>query len=115
MEKCLRFKPKDDYDLFEHLASINDKDWKTLFDLIPEIEEAKEFGTIEGGNETRPGVIQIPYSLPSPLVCRFEKLVYDIGLVVDFNWSKWEESQDLFSPDNPEIDKIDAITAVNTV
>ena len=93
-----------------HLETISTDDWQPLFGLITEIEKTKEFGTVEGGDEIEPGVFQMPYAEPSRLVYDFEKLAYDLGIVIDFNWPGWDEGRELASPDNPELDKLDLVT-----
>lgn len=66
-----------DREIKKQLESMPRSDWNRLFDLMPEIEQTKDFGQ--------------PYIRTTPVVHKFGDLVYDLGLVVPFDWSKWPE------------------------
>ncbi len=75
--------------LSEHLDSISKEEWNRLFAFIPRIEETPSFGEWEKiGN--------YPYYMPSALVDEFQSYLYKIGLIVDFNWPRWEEGARLY-------------------
>lgn len=75
--------------LSEHLDSISKEEWNRLFAFIPRIEEAPLFGEWEEAGD-------FAYYIPSALVSEFLKRIYEMGIVVDFHWGKWEEGARLF-------------------
>ena len=83
--------------IHEHLASLSDNDWKRLFEFISIIESAKVFGTAEGSIENPDGSFQIPYYVPSELVIEFIHVMYDLDLVIAFDWPDWTEGRVIFS------------------
>jgi hypothetical protein len=75
-------------ELPKHLHSIPRKSWKRLFTLITEICSASTFVELKD-------IGRSSYYLNSDLVDRFLKMVYEMGLIVDFPWMQWEEGIDL--------------------
>lgn len=81
----------------EYTDSLSKKDWDKLFDFIPKIEASKDFGTVEGGEETKDGSFQLPYYNWSSLVHEFHRTMYDLDLVISFDWSKWTEGKEIMT------------------
>ena len=91
-------------DLSGHLAQITQDQWETLFAMIPEIENTTYFGEIPFKN----GVLY-PATWPE-IVNRFHEYVYEIGLVVDFDWPNWDEGKRILSGEVQELSKHSNIT-----
>jgi len=111
----MTFNPIDLTDFPAYLESLTRDDWQPIFGLIPEIEKAEDFGSVEGGEEIEPGVFEFPYSSPSALVSRFEKLAYELNIVIHFNWAGWDEGIELLSGDQTRLDNIDLITCCKLI
>jgi hypothetical protein len=80
--------------IYPHLNDIPKTEWQRLFDLIPAIENTRSFGTIKGGQKQPNGYIEMPYISQSELVRGFLKLVYDIRIILDFDWPAWDEGRE---------------------
>ena len=94
----------------EHIDSLTQKDWQPLLELIPEIENASEYGRLSGGDEDEKGMIQMPYNVPAPVVSQFLKVVYDIPIIVSFNWGEWKEGRRIANDGDVDLDTIDLPT-----
>lgn len=53
-----------------------------------------------GGDETEPGVIEMPYTITDSLAMRAMKFLYDHKLVIDFDWGAWDEGRKFFENDD---------------
>ena len=52
----------------------------------------------------------MPYYTENPVVRQFESLCYQLGIVIDFDWSNWDEGREVLSGDHSAIDSSDLIT-----
>jgi hypothetical protein len=91
-------------DLSDHLAEITQDQWKILFAMIPEIENTTYFGEIT----FKDGIIY-PATWPE-IVNRFHEYVYEIGLVVDFDWPNWDEGKQILSEEITDLSEYSAVT-----
>ena len=91
-------------DLSAHLAEISQDQWKKLFALIPEIENTTYFGEITYKDGT------LYPATWAEIVNRFHEYVYEIGLVVDFDWPHWNEGKRILSEEVPDLSNHSAIT-----
>lgn len=61
------------------------------------------FAEVRGGDETSPGVFQMPWSDLSDKATAFHRLCHDDGWVVPFDWGEWKETPDALGlRDNPD-------------
>ncbi len=90
----------------QKINSMTRADWQPLFNIIPEIEKTRKFGEVAGG-KTEDGSMQFPFHVPSPIVEEFHKLVYDIPVVVSFDWSSWQEGREILNNPDFDFDKLD--------
>ncbi|MBD3277445.1 MAG: hypothetical protein GF388_04010 [Candidatus Aegiribacteria sp.] len=86
------------------------EDWKPLLSLIPEIEAASEFGEWAGGTPTEEGHIQFGYCVPAPVVSSFMNIVYDIPIIIAFDWPHWDEGRKLANDPEADLDSTDLVT-----
>ncbi len=75
----------------EKIGNLSKADWKPLLDLIPKIEGTSMFGELKGGEKDEEGVISLPYWVESPIVSQFHQIIYDLPIIVGFNWDEWDE------------------------
>lgn len=99
---------EDNY--LETISSYDRKHWQPLLDLIPEIEATDKFEEIAGGEKDDKGVIQMPYYIESPIVEKFRETVVELGIIISFNWSKWDEGRKITSNSEFDFDSIDIPT-----
>jgi hypothetical protein len=79
-------------DFSAHLRRLTLGEWQRLLDLIPTIQEHEgPFGRVI--THLPDGQLILPAWVGSPVVGTFHKLVYELGLVVSFDWPDWEEGR----------------------
>ncbi|HNR41480.1 MAG TPA: DUF6508 domain-containing protein [Bacteroidales bacterium] len=95
----------------EKINSYTKQDWKPLFDLIPLIEQTDKFGDdTEAMKSLEKGIfIMDPYE-EHHVVEQFREAVYAIPVMIDFDWSAWDEGRKIVSDDNFDYDSIDIPT-----
>jgi len=98
---------EDEY--FEKINSYSENELKPLLNLIPEIEGTKNYGEMAGG-VTENGVTTLPYSDHGEVVLRFLKAVYDIPIIVSFDWGSWDEGRKIVNNEDFDYDTIDIPT-----
>jgi len=70
-------------------------DLQALADFLPALQQSEfKAGEWTGGNETKSGVIQMPYVSYTPVVDAFYKAAYEHGWVKAFDWSAWGKSEE---------------------
>jgi len=94
----------------EKISSFSRQDWQQLFDLINEIENTSEFEILEEEEKEENGVIKLPNYLEVPVVSRFREIVYEIPIIIDFDWGSWDEGRKMARTENFDIDTIDIPT-----
>jgi len=98
----------------EPLTAITDteqqKDWKLLFDLLPEIKERKKFGKLVGSKKMPDGNLSLPFWLEDEIVSKFFNAAYFLGIVRVFDWAAWQEGIDILN--NPDADFNDYDTEI---
>jgi hypothetical protein len=85
--------------------------WKPLLDLIPEIEQVETFQElIEPSRIDENGHIRLPVYRTNKVVEQFHRLVYEIGIVLNFDWVSWDEGRKIVSDSDFDFDSIDILT-----
>ena len=78
-----------------HLNKLSNRDWEKLFSLIPQIEETEKFikggGLIEDVND--PNSFIITPIIEIKIVHDFQKVLAKLGLIINFDWSGWDEGR----------------------
>ena len=82
-------------ELPEQIQNLSEQDWNRLFSFIPKIEKANSFGKIVVDQKTEDGVMQFPYAVTTPLVNDFYHTIYNMKLVVVFDWMDWTEGREM--------------------
>ena len=93
----------------EKIKSYSISELKPLLDLIPEIENTKNFDEMAGG-VTENGITSLPYSNHSEVVLRFLKAVYDIPIIISFDWGSWNEGREIANDESFDFESIDIPT-----
>ena len=94
----------------QKINSLTKSDWKPLLDLIPKIENTEKFGKTKGGKKDEEGFISMPFYDPAPVVSEFLEIVINMPLIIDFNWTSWEEGKKMLRDENFDFDSIDIPT-----
>jgi hypothetical protein len=95
----------------ENINSYTELDWKPLLDMIPEIDTTIVFGKMDEALDfEKTGVLHMSPYIKSDITMKFLGVVYDIPIVVDFNWGSWDEGRKIVSDKNFDFDTIDIPT-----
>jgi hypothetical protein len=81
-----------------HIQVINSyklQDWQPLFSLIPRIEDAATYSS----HVNKEAIIQ-----------EFLKIVYEIPIMVRFDWGSWDEGRNMVTGKTLDFDSIDIPT-----
>lgn len=81
----------------DHLKSLEKKDWAKLFELQDAIASTKEFGKLGESNVLQEGSLAFPHFSSAKIVDEFQEIAYELGLVINFDWSNWKEGKEILS------------------
>lgn len=102
------FLSKDNY--IEKIQSFTIEDWKPLLELIPIIETTKEFSVISEITKSDDGVLIVPHAHEHKVVSQFQKIAYQMPIVIDFDWKSWDQGRKIFKDENFDFDTTDICT-----
>jgi hypothetical protein len=95
----------------DRINSFTKDDWLPLFNLIPEIIKSKEFGRIDEERDFRKtGIFHLEPYIKGEIVRKFLEIVYEIPIIIDFDWSSWDEGRRIVSNETFDFDSIDIPT-----
>ena len=94
----------------ERISSLTVEDWKPLLDLIPIIENVETFRTKTEPEKNEKDVIMLGGWREGPVVSQFLEAVYDIPIIIDFNWGSWDEGRSIASNPGFDYDTVDIPT-----
>ena len=94
----------------EIIASYKKEDWKPLLELIHEIEKTSKFGEIRRREKDEKGVIQMPFIIEEEIVYKFINVVYDIPIIISFDWGAWDEGRKFVNDKSFDFNSIDIPT-----
>lgn len=82
-------------------SELSDETWEQFVDINNRVQSHEgSWGKTQGGETDENGVIQMPYSVPDPLVSEFVTFMYENELVVSFDWSAWDEGREWYKNSN---------------
>ena len=100
----------------ERINSYSERDWKPLIDLIPEIEKVDKFGDdSEAMKLLEKGIFDMNPYVEHEIVEKFRQVCIDIPIMIDFNWSAWDEGREMVSDENFDYDSIDIPTKCKVI
>lgn len=94
----------------EKINSFSENEWRQLIELIPLVEKTQKFGEMAGGEKVENGVIIMPYWNQNAIVSQFQEIVYNIPIIISFDWGSWEEGRIIARDENFDFDTIDIPT-----
>ena len=84
-------------------SAVNQQqDWELLFNILPDIRQAKRFGRLVGSKRLPDGNMSLPFWLEDEIVSKFFNTAYLLGIVSVFDWASWKEGIDILN--NPDAD-----------
>jgi hypothetical protein len=96
------------------VKNLSSEDWKQIDDINLRVQShSGSWGKMSDGDEVEPGVIQMPYASPDPLISEFVKLWYEKNLIISFDWGNWQEGRDWYENiDEAKYDSLDSEMAL---
>ena len=94
----------------EKIIGFSKVEWAPLLTLIPLIEGTTKFGEVKGGNQVAEGLYTIPYMDQAKIVSEFTKIVYEMPIMINFDWGSWDDGREIASDENFDYDTIDIPT-----
>lgn len=94
----------------EYLKTIKLNDWNKLFDLIEIIEKTKNFGELVFPENLKENEFGLPYWIANEIVEKFLEVVYELNLIIVFNWTKWKEGAEILNNKEQNFENYDIIT-----
>lgn len=103
----------------DNCEQINDytiEQWQPLLDLIPLIEQTSAFNRKSGELVVEDSTKTPAYS-SHQTVYQFQKTVYSLPIIIEFDWSAWDDGREMTGPDFDLdsvglVDKCRLITAI---
>ena len=78
-------------------------------ELIPEIEKTRKFGELIGAKPDENGVYSLGWN-EYQIVSRFRKVVYNMPIMISFDWMAWDEGRKIARDQDFDYDAIDIPT-----
>jgi hypothetical protein len=94
----------------DRINSYSKSHWSPLLELIPEIEQAEKFEhDIDPEFEAKfaRGIIDLSGSNETELVAKFRDIVYELSIMIDFDWGNWDEGRAMVRNEEFNYDTID--------
>ncbi len=105
--------PSED-DFKSAAATMTRDDFKGLLALIKRIPGITEFTRIRDGFESGRGV-SFPMYAEHPIVDEFRQEAYRLGIVVNFDWTAWNEGKVLLADRSSDFTRLDLGTLCKLV
>ena len=77
-----------------------------LFDIIPEIENTKDFLFHQEGSY---------YPCWNPILDKFHNLVYELRIIIRFDWTTWEDAPKILKYLDFDYDSVDKLTLIKLI
>jgi len=100
----------DENNYKERLYAFKHQDWQPLIGLIPKIESTSQFGEVVGVEKDEKGIIHFPYFIEAPIVSKFLEIVYDMPIIIDFDWGAWEKGRKIARDEDCDFNRLDLPT-----
>jgi len=92
-----------------HLPKLKPEDWNKLFNLIPEIEATNKIVEWIIENKSEDGVYPPPHYPWVDVECKFSEIVYELGIITDFDWWDWDEGRKIGKNKQQNYNQLDVI------
>lgn len=92
------------------INSYSNNDWKPLIEFIAKLNNANLTSKLVTDGTDKNGVPAFPYYEHNELVSEFIKIVYNIPIMIAFDWGSWDEGRKIVENNNFDFDTIDIPT-----
>ena len=97
----------DEKNYKEKISAFTDHDWQPFIKIIHKIKKSSYFGELGKLEMVEKGVYQESISTFAPIVSEFLKVVYDLPLIIIFDWRAWKEGWEILNDVNFDFDTLD--------
>lgn len=99
------------------VAKLSNQDWKEIEEINSQIQaHTGAWGEMKGGDKDDQDRIQMPYADHNPLIYTFLDLWDDKNLIIQFDWSEWDEGREWFAnKDESKYNTLDQETALKLI
>ncbi len=99
----------------EIITAYTLSDWKPLLDLIQRIESQISFSQRRDKVRSETNSIILPLSVEAQIVSEFREIVYQIPIMIDFDWSGWDEGRKMAKDEHFDYDSVDIPTKCKVI
>lgn len=99
-----------DKDTNKLIDKITFEEWRTIFELIPIIEQTENFGEFIPIERISDNFLIYKGFESSKVVDEFVKRSYDNNLVVSFDWMQWDEGRKIIESKSKDFSGLDKYT-----
>lgn len=97
-------------DFKDHLKSISEEEWNSLFRLLPIIKKTENFGNLIEPKQLDDGSLSFPYWESAQIVDETLEIIYTLELLPVFDWMKWKRGADIMQNESFDFKTLDLIT-----
>lgn len=102
--------PLNEENCIEKINSFSKHDWNPLLELIPIIEHKMTFYENEKRKIDENSLIFMAYYEPDKTISQFLHIVYDMPIIISFDWPKWDEGRKMARDEDFNFDTVDIPT-----
>ncbi|WP_319479731.1 DUF6508 domain-containing protein [uncultured Draconibacterium sp.] len=84
--------------------------WLPLFKLIEKIEKETSFGGLVDSRRIAENLVTIPFWSKAELVKEYIKILYQIPIIINFDWMLWQEGINILNDETYNFDNLDVPT-----
>lgn len=99
--------PLNNENYIEKILSFSKADWKPLIGLIPKIEENQLFYENEKRKIDEKSLTFTACYEPGNTITQLIETVYDMPIIIDFDWPGWDEGRKMLRDQNFDFNTID--------
>lgn len=92
-----------------HLDAMDPAAWNQLYELVRAIYIENEFGKIQESQKKTGAYLEFPHWVYTSKIADFNRMVYDMDIVIGFDWLEWKEGQAMLKDSNQEYADLDGI------
>jgi hypothetical protein len=92
-----------------HLDNVDPAEWMRLYELVRSIYDDKQFGQIKETQKRTEGYLEFPHWEYTEKIADFSRMVYDMEIVIGFDWLEWKEGQAMLKNPNQEYTQLDGM------
>jgi hypothetical protein len=93
-----------------HLDTLSSATWDQLYELVRAIYIENEFGKIQESQKKPGAYLEFPHWIYTSKIADFNRMVYDMDIVIGFDWLEWKEGQAMLKDPDQAYSQLDGIT-----